>query len=96
MKIWIDAQLPPTLATWLNSAFAVEAYALKDIGLRDARDIEIFEAARVADAVMMKKDSDFSDFVCRLGTPPRIIWLPCCSVTSYRIISAKIASSSDR
>jgi predicted nuclease of predicted toxin-antitoxin system len=85
MKIWIDAQLPPTLATWLNSTFALEAYALKDIGLRDARDIEIFEAARVADAVMMTKDSDFIDLVCRLGTPPRIIWLTCGNVTNRNL-----------
>jgi predicted nuclease of predicted toxin-antitoxin system len=61
MKIWVDAQLPPTLASWLNSRFEVEALSLKDLGLRDARDIEIFEAARTANAVIMTKDSDFID-----------------------------------
>jgi predicted nuclease of predicted toxin-antitoxin system len=29
MKIWIDAQLPPTLANWLNRNFDVEAISLK-------------------------------------------------------------------
>ncbi len=48
MNIWIDAQLPPTLACWITNNFEVEAAALRDLGLRDARDIEIFEAARVA------------------------------------------------
>ena len=64
MKIWIDAQLPPTLATWLTNNFGVEATALRDIELRDAQDIEIFEAARTVNAVIMTKDSDFIDLVC--------------------------------
>ncbi|MBW4547616.1 MAG: DUF5615 family PIN-like protein [Symplocastrum torsivum CPER-KK1] len=48
MNIWIDAQLPPTLASLLNNSFEVNAMALRDFGLIDAKDIEIFEAAQVA------------------------------------------------
>ena len=50
-----------------------------------ARDIEIFEAARVANAVIMTKDSDFIDLVCRLGTPPQILWLTCGNVTNRNL-----------
>lgn len=85
MNIWVDAQLPPTLADWLSSNFDLETAALRDIGLRDARDIEIFEAARLASAVIMTKDSDFVDLVCRLGTPPQIIWLTCGNVTNRNL-----------
>lgn len=85
MNIWIDAQLPPTLATWISDTFDVDATALRDMGLRDARDVEIFEAARVANAVIMTKDSDFVDLVCRLGTPPQIIWLTCGNVTNRNL-----------
>ena len=85
MNIWVDAQLPPTLAGWLSSNFDLEASALRDLGLRDARDIEIFEAARVANAVIMTKDSDFVDLVCRLGIPPQIIWLTCGNVTNRNL-----------
>jgi HTH-type transcriptional regulator/antitoxin HigA len=46
MKIWIDAQLPPTLANWLTETFGLEASALRDLALRDAQDMEIFEAAQ--------------------------------------------------
>jgi predicted nuclease of predicted toxin-antitoxin system len=53
MKIWIDAQLPPTLADWITSNFGIEATSLKELALRDAKDIEIFEAARFADAVII-------------------------------------------
>jgi predicted nuclease of predicted toxin-antitoxin system len=46
MKFWIDAQLPPQLAFWLNSTFNVEAISLRDLGLRDAQDWEIFQRAK--------------------------------------------------
>jgi predicted nuclease of predicted toxin-antitoxin system len=85
MKIWIDAQLPPTLASWLTNNFPLEATAIRDIGLRDAQDTEIFEAARTANAVIMTKDSDFVDLVCRLGTPPQILWLTCGNVTNHNL-----------
>ncbi|MBF2077889.1 MAG: DUF5615 family PIN-like protein [Synechococcales cyanobacterium T60_A2020_003] len=85
MKIWIDAQLPPTLANWLSENFSLEAVALRDLSLRDAKDIEIFEAARSVSAVIMTKDSDFIDLVCRLGTPPQIVWLTCGNVTNRNL-----------
>jgi predicted nuclease of predicted toxin-antitoxin system len=85
MKIWIDAQLPPTLANWLSATFGLEASALRDLSLRDAQDIKIFEAARAENAVIMTKDSDFIDLVCRLGTPPQILWLTCGNVTNRNL-----------
>lgn len=85
MKIWIDAQLPPTLADWLTEAFGLAASALRDLGLRDAQDIEIFTAARAKNAVIITKDSDFVDLVCRLGAPPQILWLTCGNVTNRNL-----------
>ncbi|MEP0917394.1 DUF5615 family PIN-like protein [Leptolyngbya sp. DQ-M1] len=85
MRIWIDAQLPPTLANWLNQTFEVEAVSLKELGLRDAKDIEIFEAARNSETIILTKDSDFVDLVCRLGTPPQILWLTCGNVTNRNL-----------
>ena len=73
MNIRIDAQLPPTLANWISNNFDITAISLKDLSLRDAKDIEIFEAAKFANAVIMTKDSDFVDLVCCLGTPPQIL-----------------------
>ncbi|AFY39951.1 hypothetical protein Lepto7376_3786 [[Leptolyngbya] sp. PCC 7376] len=86
MKFWIDAQLPPSLAGWLSSTFDVEAEALRDIGLRDAKDEEIFGAAQEqANVVIMTKDSDFVDLVCRLGMPPQILWITCGNVTNRNL-----------
>ena len=85
MNIWLDAQLPPTLANWLTDNFDLEAAALRDLELRDAKDTEIFEAARAANVVIMTKDSDFIDLVCRLGSPPQILWLTCGNVTNRNL-----------
>ncbi|HIK18138.1 MAG TPA: DUF5615 family PIN-like protein [Leptolyngbyaceae cyanobacterium M33_DOE_097] len=52
MRVWVDAQLPPALASWLSVTFGLEASALRDLSLRDAKHLEIFEAARVESAVI--------------------------------------------
>jgi predicted nuclease of predicted toxin-antitoxin system len=48
MLIWIDAQLSPAIAQWISENFQAQAIALRDIGLRDATDRQIFDAARQA------------------------------------------------
>jgi predicted nuclease of predicted toxin-antitoxin system len=85
MIIWVDAQLPPTLAAWIVETFGVTALSLKELGLRDAKDTEIFEAAIQPNLVIMSKDSDFVDLVCRLGSPPQILWLTCGNVTNKNL-----------
>ena len=75
MIIWLDAQVSPALAPWLQSTFHVDAHAIRDIGLRDATDQTIFDAAREAGATLITKDSDFVDLHYRMGAPPQIIWL---------------------
>lgn len=77
MIVWIDAQLSPVLAAWMNETFGVQAVALRDIGLRDATDHEIFLAARREAAIVMTKDSDFLQMLDRFGAPPQVIWITC-------------------
>lgn len=71
--IWIDAHLLPAIATWITGTFGITAVALRDLGLRDAEDPEIFDAAKAQDVIFMTKDSDFVDLVERLEAPPQII-----------------------
>jgi predicted nuclease of predicted toxin-antitoxin system len=77
MTIWIDAQLSPAIATWITSNFAVTAKALRDLGLRDAEDKDIFTAAKSVDVIVMTKDADFPKLLETFGSPPKIIWLTC-------------------
>ena len=85
MNIWIDAQLSPTLASWLSEQFEVTGQSVRSLGLRDAEDTEIFEAARIASAVVMTKDKDFVELVTRLGAPPQVLWITCGNSSNRRL-----------
>lgn len=77
MIIWIDAQLSPAIASWIENNFSIKTFALRDLDLRDAEDEEIFRAAKKANAVVITKDADFLLLLDRFGSPPKIIWLTC-------------------
>lgn len=86
MTICLDAQLPPSLAQWITENFQeIECPALREIGLRDATDHQIFEAARTQDVIVMTKDSDFAQLVSDKGTPPKIIWITCGNTSNAKM-----------
>jgi predicted nuclease of predicted toxin-antitoxin system len=85
MTIWLDAQLSPAIATWITVQYSVSAVALRDLGLRDATDREIFFAAKASEAIVMTKDSDFVRLLEVNGPPPKVIWLTCGNTSNARL-----------
>ncbi len=85
MTLWLDAQLPPSIAAWIQSTFATECHCIEDLGLRNADDLSIFQAARDAGAVVMTKDTDFVDLIGRFGPPPQVFWLTCGNTSNARL-----------
>lgn len=83
--IWLDAHLSPRVARWIRESLGHDAEALRDIGLRDAEDQEIFDRGRQDNVVIMTKDKDFVDLVNRLGPPPVVIWLQCGNTSEDRL-----------
>ena len=77
MTIWVDAQLSPRTAHWIAANFPVAAAPLRELYLRDADDEDIFAAARVADAIVLTKDSDFVRLLEQRGSAPKVLWLTC-------------------
>jgi predicted nuclease of predicted toxin-antitoxin system len=75
--IWVDAQLSSALAPWIASEIGHPAQAVRDLGLHNAKDKQIFEAAKLAGAIVLTKDADFVEMVDRFGPPPAVIWLTC-------------------
>jgi len=73
--IWVDAHLSPALAKWI--AEELRHQSVRDVGLRHAKDKDIFAAARQVKAIVLTKDADFAEMVERLGPPPAVIWLTC-------------------
>ncbi len=96
MRIWIDALLSPRIASWISDNFELEAVAIRDLGLRDSDDIQIFNAAREVVAVVLTKDRDFLDLLGRVGPPPKIIWLTCGNTSNdelQRILTTTLADA---
>lgn len=75
--IWLDAQLSPALADWISAELHQPSQAIRTVGLCNATDTEIFQAARKANAILMTKDADFVELLDRLGPPPQVIWITC-------------------
>ncbi len=93
MTLWLDAHLSPSLAPWIAGQFGIDAVAVRDVGLRDAGDMEIFTAARKADAIVLTKDADFPFLLSQHGTPPKVIWLTCGNTSNdslKRILADKL------
>ena len=85
MTIWLDAQLSPAIAAWITEQSSVPVIALRELGLRDATDREIFFAARASDAIVMTKDSDFVRLLEVNGSSPKVIWLTCGNTSNARL-----------
>ena len=93
--IWIDAQMSPAIAVWITANFPVKALAVRDVGLRDAEDREIFLEARKQSAIVMTKDSDFISLQTELGAPPKIIWITCGNTSNARLKEILTAALSE-
>lgn len=85
MTLWLDAQLSPALAPWIQANFPVTCLAVRDVGLRDATDLEIFKEARKQNAVVISKDADFVNLLTQYQPPPKIIWLTCGNTSNKRL-----------
>ena len=85
VTIWVDAQLSPGLARWIRDTFDIDARAVRDLGLRNAKDPAIFKAAREARVIVMSKDEDFRALVERLGPPPQVVWVTCENTSNARL-----------
>jgi predicted nuclease of predicted toxin-antitoxin system len=96
VTIWLDAQLSPAIAPWIEAAFGLDVHSVRDLGMRDAEDLNIYTAAHAAGAVVMTKDRDFVLLHDRLGPPPRVIWQRCWNTSNARlrqILSATFADA---
>ena len=85
MKFWIDAQLSPALAPWIKNTFAVDAFSVQWLKFQEAKDRDIFLAARETNAVVITKDSDFVELLDQLGPPPQLIWIRCGNTTNAQM-----------
>jgi len=83
-QVWIDAQLPPSLAHWLQADTETPALHVEQLGHLGSKDESIFRAARESGypVVLISKDEDFRRLVGQYGPPPQIVWIRCGNVSN--------------
>ena len=74
MKLLFDQNVSPRLPRLLADLYPDSAH-VREIGLRDASDAEIWEYAKKNDFVIVSKDSDFQQRSLLYGHPPKFVWL---------------------
>lgn len=73
MRIVVDQQLPPVLAIWLRSQ-GLDAFHVRELGLSDRPDHEIWTETLRNGAVVVSRDSDFAN-CARQDPSGRLVWL---------------------
>ena len=74
MKLIFDQNISFRLIKRINDIFP-EAKQVRELGLENSTDQEIFEYAKRNDYAIVTFDSDFCDLITIKGFPPKIIWI---------------------
>ena len=83
--IWLDAQLSPSLVSWISLTMQIPCKALRDLGLRNEIDKVIFFRAKEENVIIITKDKDFVDLVYKYDVPPKVILLTCGNTSNERL-----------
>lgn len=77
LEFWIDLNLPPKMAIWLNEGFKVKAKSFKELLFTEVPDTEVYKIAAKQNnkIIVTTKDIDFSNYQNVVGPPPRILYL---------------------
>jgi predicted nuclease of predicted toxin-antitoxin system len=74
VKLLFDQNLASRLVARLKVDFPDSAH-VRDLGLRDASDQQVWEHARVQGFTIVSKDWDFQQLSFVRGSPPKVIWI---------------------
>jgi predicted nuclease of predicted toxin-antitoxin system len=74
VKLLFNENLSHRLVGLLADLFPDSAH-VRDIGLRAADDIRVWDYAKANDLMIVSKDSDMHDRSFLFGYPPKVIWI---------------------
>ena len=85
MKLLVDENLPPQLASDLADLFPESAH-VGSVGLGSTSDSAIWEYAKTHGFAFLTKDKDFVNLSIARGAPPKVILLQTGNCSTVRII----------
>lgn len=74
MKLLFDQNLSWRLPSIPADIFP-ESLHIREIGFKEAQDVEIWEYAKANGFTIVSKDTDFQQRSLLLGHPPKVVWL---------------------
>lgn len=74
MKLLFDRNLSPRLVRKLADIYP-QSLHVREVDLRDAPDVAIWEYAKLRGYAIVSKDSHFQQRSLLYGSPPKFIWL---------------------
>ncbi len=74
MRLLFDQNLSPQLPRLLSDLYPGSVH-VREVGMREADDSEIWSYALRNDFVIVSKDSDFQQQSLLFGPPPKFVWL---------------------
>ena len=90
MKLLFDQNLSPRLPRLLADLYPDRAH-IRELGMRDATDTQVWQYAKAKGFAIVSKDSDFQARSLLHGHPPKFIWLRIgnCSVSTIEDLPRK-------
>jgi len=86
MQYLVDSQLPTNLARWLDAQDDTVGTHVKDVGLGEAMDEEIWAYAKSDGSIIVTKDQDF--IVLQMNDPKGspILWVRLGNISNKKLI----------
>lgn len=84
MKLLFDQNISFRIVRKIQDEFP-QTCQVRQVGLENVKDIQIWEYAKENDFVIVTFDADFYDFALVKGIPPKIIWLRTGNTTTQNI-----------
>ena len=77
LEFWVDVNLPPVMAIWIQDDFGIAAKSFKELNFNTEQDVVVFTAAakRLNTIVITTKDVDFKDLSEEMTVHPKILYL---------------------
>ena len=86
MKLLFDQNISFRLISKIVDIFP-ESKQVRELGLENSTDIEIFDFAKKNDYAIVTFDSDFCDLNILKGSPPKIIWIRTGNTTTKKLVN---------
>ena len=86
MKLLFDQNISFRIINRISDIFP-DSKQVRELGLENSKDVQIFEFAKKHNYTIVTFDSDFCDLVTIRGFPPKIIWLRTGNSTTNKLES---------